>query len=200
MQEVCLDAVREEPGGNHVSGVMGYYLTRLAGTETSASSWEMRGCRHAGMILVLDCKGASLSAAAMASGFLHFRKKPLLPEWYQMEFLRCIMSGWQPWKKRPGLQVALSAGIRNTAAGKARHLDFAGRDRSAAQADRAIGRSDGKVDRGRAVLGNWRMRFPWDKSEKSRKTEAISGGGRSLSEVPAVGSKSHLARPHRCCS
>ena len=40
-----------------------------------ASSWEIAEITDTPAILVLDCKGASLSAAAMASGFLHFRKK-----------------------------------------------------------------------------------------------------------------------------
>ena len=53
---------------------MGYY-DGLGGTETSASSWEIAEITDTPAILVLDCKGASLSAAAMASGFLHFRKK-----------------------------------------------------------------------------------------------------------------------------
>lgn len=75
VREVLVDAVREEQAGIAVlEGVMGYY-DGLGGTETSASSWEIAGITDTPAILVLDCKGASLSAAAMASGFLHFREK-----------------------------------------------------------------------------------------------------------------------------
>lgn len=75
VREVLVDAVREEQAGIAVlEGVMGYY-DGLGGTETSASSWEIAEITDTPAILVLDCKGASLSAAAMASGFLHFRKK-----------------------------------------------------------------------------------------------------------------------------
>ena len=75
VRKVLVDAVREEQAGIAVlEGVMGYYAG-LGGTETSASSWEIAEITDTPAILVLDCKGASLSAAAMASGFLHFRKK-----------------------------------------------------------------------------------------------------------------------------
>ena len=75
VREVLVDAVREEQAGIAVlEGVMGYY-DGLGGTETSASSWEIAEITDTPAILVLDCKGASLSVAAMASGFLHFRKK-----------------------------------------------------------------------------------------------------------------------------
>ena len=79
VRKVLVDAVREEQAGIAVlEGVMGYY-DGLGGTETSASSWEIAEITDTPAILVLDCKGASLSAAAMASGFLHFRKKAILP-------------------------------------------------------------------------------------------------------------------------
>ena len=75
VRKVLVDAVREEQAEIAVlEGVMGYY-DGLGGTETSASSWEIAEITDTPAILVLDCKGASLSAAAMASGFLHFRKK-----------------------------------------------------------------------------------------------------------------------------
>ena len=75
VRKVLVDAVREEQAGIAVlEGVMGDY-DGLGGTETSASSWEIAEITDTPAILVLDCKGASLSAAAMASGFLHFRKK-----------------------------------------------------------------------------------------------------------------------------
>lgn len=75
VRKVLVNAVREEQAGIAVlEGVMGYY-DGLGGTETSASSWEIAEITDTPAILVLDCKGASLSAAAMASGFLHFREK-----------------------------------------------------------------------------------------------------------------------------
>lgn len=75
VREVLVDVMREEQAGIAVlEGVMGYY-DGLGGTETSASSWEIAEITDTPAILVLDCKGASLSAAAMASGFLHFREK-----------------------------------------------------------------------------------------------------------------------------
>lgn len=75
VRKVLVDAVREEQAGIAVlEGVMGYY-DGLGGTETSASSWEIAEITDTPAILVLDCKGTSLSVAAMASGFLHFRKK-----------------------------------------------------------------------------------------------------------------------------
>lgn len=75
VREVLVDVVREEQAGIAVlEGVMGYY-DGLGGIETSASSWEIAEITDTPAILVLDCKGASLSAAAMASGFLHFREK-----------------------------------------------------------------------------------------------------------------------------
>ena len=74
VREVLADAAQEEQAGIAVlEGVMGYY-DGLGGTETSASSWEIAEITDTPAILVLDCKGASLSAAAMASGFLHFRE------------------------------------------------------------------------------------------------------------------------------
>ena len=74
VREVLADAVREEQAGIAVlEGVMGYY-DGLGGTETFASSWEIAEITDTPAILVLDCKGASLSAAAIASGFLNFRK------------------------------------------------------------------------------------------------------------------------------
>ena len=75
VRKVLVDAVREEQAGIAVlEGVMGYYVV-LGGSEKSASSWEIAEITDTPAFLVLDCKGASLSAAAMASGFLHFRKK-----------------------------------------------------------------------------------------------------------------------------
>ncbi len=66
-------------GGNRsFRGCHGYY-DGLGGTETSASSWEIAEITDTPAILVLDCKGASLSAAAIASGF-YISGKAIFPE------------------------------------------------------------------------------------------------------------------------
>ena len=57
-----------------LEGVMGYY-DGLGGTSLSASSWEIASITKTPVLLVLDCKGMSLSAAAAAAGFLHFQKE-----------------------------------------------------------------------------------------------------------------------------
>mgnify|MGYP000621095063 FL=1 len=80
VREVLADAVREEQAGIAVlEGVMGYY-DGLGGTETSASSWEIAEITDTPAILVLDCKGASLSAAAWHLDFCISGKTAILPE------------------------------------------------------------------------------------------------------------------------
>lgn len=72
---VLADAANEEHAGIAVlEGVMGYY-DGLGGTETAASSWEIANITDTPTILVIDCRGSSLSAAATASGFFNFKKK-----------------------------------------------------------------------------------------------------------------------------
>ncbi len=74
VRNILTDAVYEEQADIAVlEGVMGYY-DGLGGTETAASSWEISCTTDTPAILVLDCKGSSLSSAALASGFLNFRK------------------------------------------------------------------------------------------------------------------------------
>lgn len=74
VKNVLANAVDEENAGIAVlEGVMGYY-DGLGGTETDASSWEIADITKTPAILVLDCKGASLSAAATAKGFVDFKE------------------------------------------------------------------------------------------------------------------------------
>lgn len=55
-----------------IEGVMGYY-DGLGGTTTSASAYHVSITTDTPTILILDAKGASLSLAATAKGFLDFR-------------------------------------------------------------------------------------------------------------------------------
>lgn len=56
-----------------IEGVMGYY-DGVGGDSTWASSYEVACTVDAPVVLVLDCKGASLSLAALAKGFLEYRE------------------------------------------------------------------------------------------------------------------------------
>lgn len=53
-------------------GVMGYY-DGLGGTTDKASTYEVAKTTDTPVILVINCKGMSLSVAAMINGFLKFR-------------------------------------------------------------------------------------------------------------------------------
>lgn len=55
-----------------IEGVMGFY-DGLGGIRTSAGSYDLAKCTGTPVILILDCKGMSLSAAAMVKGFAGFR-------------------------------------------------------------------------------------------------------------------------------
>lgn len=55
-----------------MEGVMGYY-DGVAGISTQASSYDIARITETPVILVVDCKGASLSIAAMIQGFLTYR-------------------------------------------------------------------------------------------------------------------------------
>lgn len=66
-------AQKEKNGFVLIEGVMGYY-DGIGGISERASSWEIAAATKTPAVLVLDCKGASLSAAAMAAGFLKFRE------------------------------------------------------------------------------------------------------------------------------
>jgi cobyrinic acid a,c-diamide synthase len=56
-----------------LEGVMGYY-DGLAGKSLDASSWALARATQTPTILVVDCKGMSVSAAAIAKGYLEFRE------------------------------------------------------------------------------------------------------------------------------
>lgn len=53
-------------------GVMGYY-DGLAGKSTDCSSYDLARKTRTPVILIADCKGASVSAAALIKGFTEFR-------------------------------------------------------------------------------------------------------------------------------
>lgn len=55
-----------------IEGVMGYY-DGLAGKSTEASSYDLAAKTGTPVILVVDCKGMSMSIAALIKGFLEFR-------------------------------------------------------------------------------------------------------------------------------
>ncbi|WP_099467972.1 cobyrinate a,c-diamide synthase [Konateibacter massiliensis] len=56
-----------------IEGVMGYY-DGVGGTSDQASSYEVSKVLDAPVILIINAKGMSLSAAAMIKGFLTFRE------------------------------------------------------------------------------------------------------------------------------
>lgn len=55
-----------------IEGVMGYY-DGVGGNTTRASSYEVAATLDAPVVLVVDCKGASLSLAAVIKGFLDYK-------------------------------------------------------------------------------------------------------------------------------
>ena len=57
-----------------MEGVMGYY-DGLAGISTDASAYDIADMTDTPAILVVDCKGRSVSAAALIRGFLEYRKE-----------------------------------------------------------------------------------------------------------------------------
>ncbi|MEG0566732.1 MAG: cobyrinate a,c-diamide synthase, partial [Hungatella sp.] len=56
-----------------IEGVMGYY-DGVGGISTKASSYDIARITRTPTILVLDCKGASVSLSAMIRGFLEYKK------------------------------------------------------------------------------------------------------------------------------
>ncbi|MDF2888364.1 MAG: cobyrinic acid a,c-diamide synthase [Lacrimispora sp.] len=56
-----------------IEGVMGYY-DGMGGDSTWASSYEVACAVETPVVLILDCRGASLSLAAVLKGFLEYRK------------------------------------------------------------------------------------------------------------------------------
>ena len=57
-----------------VEGVMGYY-DGLGGVSSRASTWEIAHILDAPTILVMDAKGASVSAAALVRGMMQFKEE-----------------------------------------------------------------------------------------------------------------------------
>lgn len=72
-EEIRQLLVQETPQGNLavMEGVMGYF-DGLAGISTQASSYEVARITDTPVILVVDCKGTSLSIAAVIKGFLEY--------------------------------------------------------------------------------------------------------------------------------
>ena len=56
-----------------IEGVMGYY-DGLGGISTKASTYDIARITKTPAVLILDCKGASVSLAAMAKGFMDFKE------------------------------------------------------------------------------------------------------------------------------
>ena len=56
-----------------IEGVMGYF-DGVAGTSTWASSYDIARITETPVILIVDCKGSSLSVAAVVKGFLQYEK------------------------------------------------------------------------------------------------------------------------------
>ncbi|WP_394522423.1 cobyrinate a,c-diamide synthase [Lacrimispora sp. JR3] len=56
-----------------IEGVMGYY-DGVGGNTTKASSYEVACAVDAPVVLLLDCRGASLSLAAVVKGFLEYKE------------------------------------------------------------------------------------------------------------------------------
>lgn len=56
-----------------IEGVMGYF-DGVAGTSTWASSYDIARITETPVILIVDCKGNSLSVAAVVQGFLQYEK------------------------------------------------------------------------------------------------------------------------------
>lgn len=70
---LCRLAESEEAGIAVIEGVMGYY-DGAGGSSARASTWEIAKMTASPAVLVVDGRGASLSVAALLSGFVHFRQ------------------------------------------------------------------------------------------------------------------------------
>ena len=57
-----------------MEGVMGYY-DGIAGISKEASAWDVADATDTPVILILDCKGVSVSAVAVAKGFLEYESE-----------------------------------------------------------------------------------------------------------------------------
>ena len=56
-----------------IEGVMGYY-DGLGGVSTKASAYDLAKATETPVVLIVNCKGMSLSAAAMLKGYLEYRQ------------------------------------------------------------------------------------------------------------------------------
>lgn len=63
----------ENVGLSIIEGVMGYY-DGVGGDSTWGSSYEVACAVDAPVVMILDCKGASLSLAAVMKGFLEYKE------------------------------------------------------------------------------------------------------------------------------
>ena len=57
-----------------IEGVMGYY-DGIAGISKGASAWDVAYATDTPAVLILDCKGLSVSAVAVAKGFLEYESE-----------------------------------------------------------------------------------------------------------------------------
>ena len=73
LQLFCDTCGREGAGSAVLEGVMGYY-DGVSGTTVQASSYDIARITKTPVILILNARGTSLSAAAMVRGFMEFRK------------------------------------------------------------------------------------------------------------------------------
>lgn len=74
VRETLCRLIRSEQAGIAViEGVMGYY-DGTGGNSDRASTWEIARMTGSPAVLVVDGRGASLSAAALIAGFVHFRQ------------------------------------------------------------------------------------------------------------------------------
>jgi cobyrinic acid a,c-diamide synthase len=60
-----------------LEGVMGYY-DGIGGVQTEGSSYDIAGKTQTPAVLILPCRGMSLSAAAVLKGMLHYKKDSMI--------------------------------------------------------------------------------------------------------------------------
>ena len=105
-----------------VEGVMGYY-DGIGGTSEAGSSYELAQAAALPVILVVSCKGMSLSAAAVIKGFLDFRK----PSGIRGVILNQVSARIFPGLKKTveescGIPVVGYVPVKKEAAVESRHL------------------------------------------------------------------------------
>lgn len=87
-----------------IEGVMGYY-DGLGGTSLRASTYEIARITHTPVILILDCKGASVSLAAVAAGILNYRGDSQIAGVILNRISPVLYEGLVPLFKEVGLKV-----------------------------------------------------------------------------------------------